>query len=291
MNGLPIELALQPQIDAALARLRQGSGAQCLSDFAFSNIFLFRHVHDYRFLPGEWPCVAGCTYDGAAHLMPLFDLACAPAPVLASMLVEHEAFYPVAQSGMAALDPVQFAGSQSVADADYVYRAASFVDYPGRPLASKRNQVRQFLGAHVPSCQPFDAGLVDAAHTVLREWMAQKGKAAGEADDVACTEALAHAQRFQLEGYVHFEHGRPIGFVLAQELQPGVFVMRFAKGLDSHVGVYPYMFQHFCRSFPRPVQWLNFEQDMGLTGFRRSKASYRPDALLRKWRVRLRPRR
>ena len=62
-----------------------------------------------------------------------------------------------------------------------------------------------------------------------------------------------------------------MGFVLAQELQPGVFVMRFAKGLDSHVGIYPYMFQHFCRRFGRPVRWLNFEQDMGLPGFRRSK--------------------
>ena len=75
--------------------------------------------------------------------------------------------------------------------------------------------------------------------------------------------------------------------MLAQELQSGVFVMRFAKGLDSHVGIYPYMFQHFCRAFPRKVEWLNFEQDMGLAGFRRSKQSYQPAALLPKWRVRL----
>jgi hypothetical protein len=77
-----------------------------------------------------------------------------------------------------------------------------------------------------------------------------------------------------------------VGFVLAQELQPGVFVMRFAKGLDSHVGIYPYMFQHFCHSLGRPVEWLNFEQDMGLAGFRRSKRSYGPVALIPKLRVR-----
>ena len=64
--------------------------------------------------------------------------------------------------------------------------------------------------------------------------------------------------------------------------------MRFAKGLDSHVGIYPYMFQHFCRHFGRPVRWLNFEQDMGLPGFRRSKRSYGPAGLISKLRVALR---
>ena len=96
------------------------------------------------------------------------------------------------------------------------------------------------------------------------------------------------ASRFGLEGFVHFAQGVPVGFVLAQELQPGVFVMRFAKGLDSQIGIYPYMFQHFCRKFRRRVTWLNFEQDMGIIGFRRSKMSYRPAALISKMRVSLR---
>jgi hypothetical protein len=48
------------------------------------------------------------------------------------------------------------------------------------------------------------------------------------------------------------------------------------------------MFQHFCRHFGRPVRWLNFEQDMGLPGFRRSKRSYGPAGLISKLRVALR---
>jgi len=126
----------------------------------------------------------------------------------------------------------------------------------------------------------------DAARQVLQGWMAQKGKAHGEADETACIEAIANAAVFGLEGFVHFAGDQPVGFVLAQELQPGVFVMRFAKGLDSHVGIYPYMFQHFCRHFARPVRWLNFEQDMGLPGFRRSKRSYGPAGLISKLRLR-----
>lgn len=286
--GLPIELNLQPRLDAALARLREGSGAHCLSDHAFSNLYLFRDAHDYRYLPGDRPCISGRAYDGTRHLMPLFDLAAAPAAEMCALLAGHDCFYPVAGGVTARLDPARFEWTQSRDDADYLYAAANFADHPGRLLAKKRNQVRQFLALHAPSSQPFDDALAETALGVLRGWMSHKGKRAGEADEAACHEAIQHAARFRLEGFVHFAESTPIGFVLAQELQPGVFVMRFAKGLDSHVGIYPFMFQHFCRAFPRPVAWLNFEQDMGLPGFRRSKQSYRPTELLPKWRVTVR---
>lgn len=288
MTGQPITLALQPVLDAAFADLRAGSGAQCLSDHAFSNLYLFRDAHAYRFHAGDWPGVSGRTYDGATHFLPLFDVAKAPLALLQALIAEHGCLYPVAARSADALRTEGFELSASEDDADYLFDAAHFRDYPGRALAKKRNLVRQFLASHTPQAAPFGPGMADAAREVLQGWMAQKGKAEGEADERACLEAIALAERFAFEGLVHVAGDRPIGFVLAQELQPGVFAVRFAKGLDSHVGVYPYMFQHFSRHFGRPVQWLNFEQDMGLPGFRRSKRSYQPHALLGKWRVRAR---
>ncbi|MDN8616592.1 phosphatidylglycerol lysyltransferase domain-containing protein [Variovorax ginsengisoli] len=288
MSGLPLTLALQAPIEAALMRLREGSAEHCLSDHAFSNLYLFRQAHDYRYLPGDWPSISGRAYDGTRHLMPLFALHEAPLDVLRRLLDGHDCLYPIAQRHVDRLSPSQFRHWTSADDADYLFEARQFSDYPGRALARKRNQVRQLLATCVPRSVPFGVEAADAAREVLRGWMAQKGKAHGEADESACLEAIAEASTFGLEGFIHFEGDQPLGFVLAQELQPSVFVMRFAKGLDSHVGIYPYMFQHFCRSFARPVQWLNFEQDMGLPGFRRSKRSYGPAGLIPKLRVALR---
>ena len=42
MSGLPLTLALREPIEAALTRLREGSAEQCLSDHAFSNLYLFQ---------------------------------------------------------------------------------------------------------------------------------------------------------------------------------------------------------------------------------------------------------
>jgi len=289
MTGLPLTLDMQPLIEPALARLRAGSAEQCLSDQRFSNLYLFRDVHEHRYLPGAWPCVSGRTYDGARHLMPLFALADAPTDVLRALLQGHDCFYPIARRDAARLPPERFSQSESPDDADYLYAARQFTDYPGRALAHKRSQMRQLLAAHRLHAEPFGPASPAAAREVLQGWMRQKGKASGQADEHACAEAIAHAERLELEGFVHFADGQPVGFVLAQALQPGVYAMRFAKGLDSHVGIYPFMFQHFCRHFPRPVAWLNFEQDMGLEGLRRSKRSYGPVALISKLRVRLLP--
>jgi hypothetical protein len=217
--------------------------------------------------------------------MPLFDVSAVPTAVLATLIDTHGSLYPLADKQVELLPQADFVASASADDADYLYEAASLRDYAGRALAKKRNQVRQLLALHTPRAVPFDGGQADAVHQVLRGWMAHKGKAAGEADECAFVEAVAHAARFRFEGFVHYVGDLPVAFVFVQELQPGVFAVRFAKGLDSHVGIYPYMFQHLCRHFARPVRWLNFEQDMGLAGFRRSKRSYQPSALLQKWRV------
>jgi uncharacterized protein len=89
-----------------------------------------------------------------------------------------------------------------------------------------------------------------------------------------------------LHGFIHHADGHPAGVLLAQPIQPGVWGMRLAKGLNRFKGIYQHMFQHFCAAMPQ-VQWLNFEQDMGLPGFRKTKLSYPPSALIPKFRLRL----
>ena len=287
-SGLPLELGLSADIESALARLIRGSGEQCLSDHAFSNLYLFRRVHDYRYLPGPYPCVSGRTYDGVRHLMPLVPLREVPASAVQTLLGDRDCFFPVAHRDVQTLDPQLFVCTQSRDDADYLYGAANFCDYRGRALAKKRNLMKQLLAAHKLRCEPYAPALRQDALAVLDGWMHDKAKGKGEADQAACVEALQHAPQFGLEGFVHYVDAEPAGFLLAQEIQPTVFVMRFAKGLNAFKGIYQYMFHHFCTHFDRPVAWLNFEQDMGLANFRRTKLSYQPASLLEKFRVRLR---
>lgn len=274
--------AHRPRIDTHVFALREALGADALSELSFANLWLFRAAHDYRLVDGDWPCVAGRTYDGLRHLMPLFALEQAPPDALRPLLQAHDAFYPLPTSVAARLDPAQWHCEANADDADYVYPADQFRHYRGTLLRKKHNLMRQLVDDGEPGAEPLVPAQHDAAREVLARWCEAKGR---EADRGPCLAALA--QPLGLEGTLYRRHGEPVGFVIAEFYSPTVAVMRFAKGLDAHKGLYPYMFQHFCRAHPA-LQWLNFEQDLGLPNFRQTKRSYQPAMQLQKFRARLR---
>lgn len=284
-TGVPLCLSLLSWLDQRLTLLREETGEHCLSDWSAGNLYLFRRVHDYRFHGGEFACLSGHTYDGTAHVIPLFDLGAAPASVVADLALGGRCFYPVSEAQKNGLDPERFECRASQDDADYLYPADNFRFYRGSMLGKKRNLMKQLLSSHVVRAERYSSGLREAATCVLQGWMQDRGRGEGEADHLACLEALEHAHLLGLEGFVFLADDEPAGFLLAEEMQPGVFVIRFAKGLDRFKGIAQYMFHYFCTCFEREVRWMNFEQDMGLENFRRTKASYQPAALLPKYRV------
>ncbi len=284
--GEALTLAHRAELEPLLAARWSGADPpeHTLSDPWFANLYLFRAVHDWRLRRGPLACISGRGYDGARLLVPLFDLATASDAGLRGLLQDHDAFAPLGSAQAARLDPARFVFSSSRDDADYLYPAGNFLHYRGTALHKKRNLVKQLQAAHRVEGVPYTEALADEAQAVLHGWMQAKSKSPGEADHAACTEALSLSSTLGLQGFLHRIAGQPVGFVLAQPLAPGVAVMRFAKGLDAFKGIYQHMFQHFCRATPA-LRWLNFENDMGLANFRRTKLSYRPAALLDKVRV------
>jgi hypothetical protein len=291
-TGEPLTLAHQAEIEPLL-QARWGTAVSpealrdTLSDPWFANLYLFGAAHGWRLLRGDRPCIAGRAYDGTRLLLPLFDLAEAPVDALRVLLQGHDAFGPMSDTQIARLDPAVFAFSHSRDDADYVYSAEQFRHYRGTLLQKKRNLVTQLLAAHEVRVQRYTPSLADQALPVLQAWLDHKGKHAGDADDLPCREALRLADDLGLDGWLHSVDGQAAGFVLAQHIRPGVAVMRFAKALPAFKGLVQHMFQHCARS-DASVQWINFEQDLGLANFRQTKLSYQPVALLDKHRVCLR---
>ena len=285
----PLSLKHQAEIEQALASFKRGEGAQALSDYSFANFYLFRDAHQYRYAPGAYPCLVGVSYDGEAYLLPLFDVRHVSLPMLqalrTNLALPEAVLFPLAQAQVADLKPEQFDGHANRDDADYVYSADQFRHYQGSVLQKKRNLVRQLLSAHELTAQPYSAACIEGADAVLADWMRAKGKAAGEADERPCLEALRMADQLGLQGFFFTADGEPAGFVLAESLAPDVWVMRFAKGMDHLTGIYQYMFQHVCQATPS-LNWLNFEQDLGLANLRQTKLSYQPTHLLSKYRLR-----
>jgi uncharacterized protein len=286
MTGEPLVLAHRDTLAPLLAArwLDADPPEATLADPWFANLYLFRAAHDWRWLRGEWPCIAGHAYDGARLLLPLFDLASAPAAALHTLLSGHDAFGPLSAAQVARLNPDEWRFSHAREDTDYVYSADQFRHYRGRRLQKKRNLAKQLLAQYDVEAAPYSPALAGEAECVLDCWMDDKSKQPGETDDGPCREALALAGQLALDGTLYRIDGRVAGFVIAEAIRPGVMVMRFAKALDAYKGLYQHMFQQFCQAQPA-LQWLNFEQDLGIANFRQTKLSYQPVALLEKFRA------
>jgi len=259
------------------------------ADLTFGNLWLFRRVHRWRWHDGPWPCIGGLAYDGQRLALPLFDARRAPAGVLRALAAEHGGLFGLCEREAEAARDAGFELASHRDDADYVYPAQQFRHYPGRALRKKANLMSQLLAAHALKVEPYGPHLRDAALCVLEGWMQDKGKAPGDADEDACRDALSLAPELRLQGFLYRADGLPAGFLLAEPLQDGVWAIRFAKGLARFKGIAQYMFHHFAShgaaAGERPVEWLNFEQDLGLPNFRHTKLSYRPAFLLPKWRL------
>eukprot|EP01032_Pedospumella_encystans_P016282 gene16283-18580_t len=280
-----LALDLAPALAPRLAQRLAGLGEHALADLSYSNLWLFRRPHDYRYHAGPWPCISGQSYDGQRHALPLFDVREASAEVVDALLARFACLYPLSAREAGHFDPARYRIETQRDDADYLYSAEQFRRYPGRLLQKKRNLMAQLQALHCVTAQPYTLALQGDALQVLQGWLGDKGKAAGAADDLPCREALALASQLGLSGFVYWADAQPAGFLLAETVQPGVVVVRFAKALVNCKGMAQYMFHHFALTAPGPVQWLNFEQDMGLANFRRTKLSYQPAQLIQKWRI------
>jgi hypothetical protein len=288
-DGDELTLALAPRIMPQLERRIRGLAERTPADLTFGNLWLFRHVHRWRWHDGPWPHFSGMTYDGQRAALPLFDIRDAPPPVIRALADRYGALFPLCEREADAARETGFRLISHHDDADYVYPARQFRDYRGRKLRKKANLTAQLVRSHTIQTQPYGLHLRDAASNILDGWMIEKGKAPGDADEAACRVALDLAPELRLTGFLHRADGQPAGFLLAERLQTGVWAIRFAKGLARFKGIAPYMFHHFACSGDSGgedvVDWLNFEQDLGLVNFRHTKASYRPAFLLPKWRL------
>lgn len=260
-----------------------GAGQICahLSESAFSNLYLYRAVHRYRRHDGPLPHISGVTYDGVRCVLPLFDPASAPAPLVEDMLGDG-CLFPMSD-GQAQAWGDRFRAAALDDDSDYVFDARRMARLTG--AKERRRQADLFEDHHQPQLRDIGPADDQALLAILSGWLEDVGRLREVTDTDICAEAIALRERLGLFGLIaHTRQGEPAGFLLASALAPDMAAVHFAKGRRLFEGVFPAMFRAFARRRPG-FRWINFEQDLGNPGFRQSKRAYAPARLMRKNRL------
>jgi len=177
--------------------------------------------------------------------------------------------------------------------ADYIYRAERLATYSGKSLHSKKNHCNRFLAEHTDwDFVPLSRELIPGCLDMLDVWSEDNS---GRLDSSIAYEhdaiirAFAAFERLGLEGGVLRAEGKIIGFTVGEMCSKDTFNVHFEKAEISIQGAYPMVCRELCRMLMEKhpeLVYINREDDMGIESLRRSKLSYKPEYLLKKYTAR-----
>ena len=105
-------------------------------------------------------------------------------------------------------------------------------------------------------------------------------------EHTAIVRAFAAFEKLGLEGGVLYANDRIVGFTLGELACEDTFDVHFEKAEGALNGAYPMTCRELTRmlmaKYPS-LRYINREDDMGIEALRRSKESYKPAYLLKKY--------
>jgi len=257
-----------------------------ISEYNFSNLYLFRQLHQYRLWEHEdLLFVRGVTRGGKSFLLPTFPLATLESNRLLSLISGVDFFYPIPDEWSERLDPRLFKAEFVERDSDYLFTRLKMATYPGRHLSPKRNLVKQFLTHYNSRIEPLTHANRSVALSVLEQWQQHQELDQSKTDFSHCQEALGLMDPLQLSGSLFFANDKPCAFVIGEKSDHECYIIHFAKALKEYKGIYQYLYQALAQSLDQEIEFINLEQDLGSPQVHQAKHSYHPDLMIRKWRV------
>jgi len=188
--------------------------------------------------------------------------------------------------------PGRFEYTEDISCFDYIYRAEKLATYSGKALHSKKNHCNRFEAENEWSLVPLTRELIPGCLDMLDVWSETNSQRldssiANEHD--AIIRAFAAYEHLSLEGGVLFANGRIVGFTMGTLVNEDTFDVHFEKAEGSINGAYPMVCREFTRmlmaKYPQ-LKYMNREDDMGFEALRRSKLSYKPEYMLKKYTAR-----
>ena len=176
---------------------------------------------------------------------------------------------------------------------DYVYAIDQLADLPGKKLQQKRNHINRFIDANPNwTVQPLEPALLDECREMVACWYALRSQEQPDMDYMLEKRAIRRAfeafSELQMEGLVLRSEGKIVAMTMGNLINDTIFDVNFEKAFANIQGAYPMVCREFARYLRQrhpDLQYLNREDDMGLPGLRKSKESYRPDHMVRKFRA------
>ncbi len=169
---------------------------------------------------------------------------------------------------------------------DYLYNIEELAELRGKRFHGQRNQISQFIrGCKSWEITPFaDTNLPEVLRFFDENYMPQVSFGILESsENEAVREVLTHPGIYRLSGIVLYRDGAVAGFAMGEKIGDTLFVHIEKSHREIH-GAYQLLVKSLAASYrDTDVRFVNREDDSADEGLRRSKLSYHPIELIKKY--------
>lgn len=265
-----LSLIDKPLVDAALK-----ASPQMLSDYNFTNLWMWDHLRNYELIERDGFLLIKF---GEIFLYPLGKGS--PAALIKKLSQEHRPFKmrAIPEDALAELDlpthpePHRF---------DYLYNYEDLVNLPGNAYQAKRNLVHQFERNYEYIFEEINETNLPRVIEAEERWFQKKQI---EFEHEAALRALYHFPALGIRGGVLFVGKEVAAYTLAEYIHPEVLLIHEEKAFLDYHGAYQMINQQLLKHLPK-VLFVNREEDLGKASIHKAKESYHPVKMLKKFQI------
>jgi len=201
------------------------------------------------------------------------------------LLDKHGFFFPIPDEWLAFFPQSRFDAVSDENESDYIYLTEKMASFSGKVFTRHRNHLNQFFSLYKPEAIPINEKNTPEALEILKQWQNELRMTVEKTDFAQCEEALKKFSGLALWGTIYYIEKQPAGFIIGEPLNTDTFVLHFAKASTQYHGIYEFMFNDTAKKLAADYKYLNLEEDMGNKNLRRTKMSYGPEIILKKYRI------
>ena len=173
---------------------------------------------------------------------------------------------------------------------DYVYNREDLAFLKGRKFSNKRGFVKKFCADYYHRYWSFKnhKECRDKCLKFTEKWFEDK-KPVNDTlynEYFALKEFFANYNKFNSIGGVICIEDEIIAYTFGEKLNKNTFVVHFEKGDPKYTGVYQTINKLFVENdISNKFEYINREQDLGISGIRKAKHSYNPVKMIKKFNI------
>jgi len=166
---------------------------------------------------------------------------------------------------------------------DYVYLASDLAELSGSSYRKIRNRLNKFKKNNKYSLSKISKDNIDMVKKFLNRWCLWRDCESDpllEAEKKAILYSISHFFKLKLSGIAITINDNIEAISVYEKQNQDTAVVHYEKGSPDYDGIYKAINQETAKIIQKNYKFINREPDMGISGLRKAKISYRPHHMI-----------